>query len=80
MPQGRKTAVEEVQFKAMLGQINVLYACCKTLILLDLSYISRFWRARRAPATTQEPPSHARTDPLYALAGRSTRHGCRCSS
>ena len=50
MPQGRdKTAVEEVQFMAMLGQVNVLFATMKMLILLDLSYISRFWCASRAP-------------------------------
>ena len=40
MPQGEKTKGEKVQFMAMLTNINVLYATMRTLILLDLSYVS----------------------------------------
>ena len=27
----------------MLGEINMLYLGCQVLVLLDLSYLSRFW-------------------------------------
>ena len=43
MPQGKKTPGENVSFKYMLGNINWLYIGCSVLVLLDLSYLSRFW-------------------------------------
>jgi len=43
MPQGERTAAERIDFKHMLVNINVLYLGMRVLILLDLSYISRFW-------------------------------------
>ena len=43
MPQGKRTLAEQVEFDWMLGQVNVLYLSLRVLILLDLSYISRFW-------------------------------------
>ena len=43
MPQGPRTPSEKVYFKWMLENINVLYLSVSVLILLDLSYISRFW-------------------------------------
>ena len=44
MPQGAdKTPEQKVQFKWMLQNINSLYLGCHVLILLDLSYLSRFW-------------------------------------
>lgn len=44
MPQGPgKTPSEKVYFKWMLDNINVLYLSVSVLIILDLSYISRFW-------------------------------------
>ena len=44
MPQGAdKTPEQKVQFKWMLQNINSLYFGCHVLILLDLSYLSRFW-------------------------------------
>ena len=43
MPQGPRTPAEKVYFKWMLENINVLYLSVSVLILLDLSYISRFW-------------------------------------
>ena len=44
MPQGRKkTEVEDIEFMTMLPNINLLYLFCSVLILLDGSYMSRFW-------------------------------------
>ena len=44
MPQGRdKTEVEDIEFTMMLPNINLLYLFCRVLILLDGSYMSRFW-------------------------------------
>ena len=43
IPQGQRTAAEKVQFSHMLMHANFLYLGTRVLILLDLSYISRFW-------------------------------------
>ena len=44
MPQGAsKSGSELVEFQVMLPNINLLYLFCDVLILLDLSYLSRFW-------------------------------------
>ena len=43
MPQGQRTGAEKVHFKHMLMHANLLYLGTRVLILLDLSYISRFW-------------------------------------
>ena len=39
----KKTPTDKVYFKWMLENINVLYLNARVLILLDLSYLSRFW-------------------------------------
>ena len=44
MPQGpNKSESELVEFQVMLPNINLLYLFCDVLILLDLTYMSRFW-------------------------------------
>ena len=43
MPQGYKAPADLVNFKWMLSNINVLYLSLGVVILLDLSYFSRFW-------------------------------------
>ena len=44
MPQGRnKTPRESAEFKEMLPNINLLYLTCSVLILMDRSYMNRFW-------------------------------------
>ena len=44
MPQGRdKDDLEAIEFSVMLPNINLLYLFCSVLILLDGSYMSRFW-------------------------------------
>jgi hypothetical protein len=51
MPQGaEKTAAERVRFRWMLQSVNLLYLGCSVLILMDISYLSRFW-VRRSPAS-----------------------------
>jgi hypothetical protein len=44
MPQGqKKTERESAEFKEMLPNINLLYLTCSVLILMDRTYMSRFW-------------------------------------
>ncbi|KOO31756.1 trafficking protein particle complex 8 [Chrysochromulina tobinii] len=44
MPQGaKKTLRESAEFKEMLPNINLLYLTCSVLILMDRTYMSRFW-------------------------------------
>ena len=43
LPQGVRTPAEELEFKTMLREVNLLYLGMSVLILLDLSYQSRFW-------------------------------------
>ena len=44
MPQGRyKSKTEDIEFSVMLPNINLLFLFCRVLILLDGSYMSRFW-------------------------------------
>ena len=40
---GDKKEWEDVEFAVMLPNINLLYLFCSVLVLLDLSYMSRFW-------------------------------------
>merc|ERR1712185_404891 len=42
-PKGSRTADDTAAFKTMLSQVNMLYLGTSVLILLDLSYVSRFW-------------------------------------
>ena len=43
MPQGERNEQEQQDFLRMLRQVNLLYLGCHVLVLLDLSYLSRFW-------------------------------------
>ena len=70
MPQDERTTVEKRQgflgdtrtpeeldeFKVMLTRVNILYLGMPVLILLDLSYLSRFWTC----ATEADPSWTAR--------------------
>ena len=42
-PRQERSLEERLEFKAMMGRINTLYLGASVLILLDLSYMSRFW-------------------------------------
>ena len=61
MPQGYKAPADLVNFKWMLSNINVLYLSLGVVILLDLSYFSRFWTqyVRRERMTTTAQTAHA---------------------
>ena len=56
MPQGERTPAEKVDFQHMLSNINLLYLGCHVLVLLDLSYLSRFWVCRAESNEQVEPP------------------------
>ena len=56
MPQGERTPAEKVDFQHMLSHINLLYLGCHVLVLLDLSYLSRFWVCSAESNKQVEPP------------------------
>ena len=84
LPQGDRTEEEAADFGRMLREVNLLYLGSSVLILLDLSYVSRFWvRAteRLNPPLTISPPTPNRS--RVCLCGvwrrrRSSRPGSRC--
>ena len=43
MPQHPRTPEEDVEFDEMLYDVNVIYIGLDVLILLDMSYMARFW-------------------------------------
>ena len=43
MPQGKRTAEEQVLFGETLAHVNILYLGARCCLLVDLSYLSRFW-------------------------------------
>ena len=48
MPQGDRDQAAQIAFDHMLSHVNFLYLGCHVLVLLDLSYLSRFWVSRTA--------------------------------
>ena len=60
MPQGERTLAERARFKWMLQNINMLYLGAKVLVLLDLSYMSRFWYAPKNGTNPSAPPNARR--------------------
>ena len=55
MPQGDRTDSEDQAFRAMLANVNMLYLGASVLILLDISYSSRFWTQFEAWCSMQVP-------------------------
>jgi len=53
-PQAKRTPAEESIFRWGLTNANFLYLGCSCLLLVDLSYISRFWVSR---AISNFPPT-----------------------
>ena len=43
MPQGERTEQEQIEFLAMLKEINLLFLASSVLIIMDRTYMSRFW-------------------------------------
>ena len=80
---GERTDAEKREFKAMLPNINILYMGALVLVLMDLSYMSRFWTQARdhQPRAFNSTPSHSLcgrrlTDPsLMSRVWRSLRPG-----
>ena len=59
MPQGEdRTAEEKREFKAMLQAVNLLYLAVHVHILVDLSYLSRFWTQFEAWLSMQTATMH----------------------
>ena len=48
LPQGQRTDAENTLFRWGLENANFLYLGCSVLLLVDLSYISRFWVSQRS--------------------------------
>ena len=55
-PKGTRTGEETEEFKKMLKAANLLYLGTYVLILLDLSYTSRFWT--QFGTAVRPPPAH----------------------
>jgi hypothetical protein len=58
MPQGEKTKQEKYEFNLLLPNINLLYIGCRILILMDRSYLSRFWTQFEAWLSFQRAYPH----------------------
>ena len=70
MPQGEeKTAAQIADFRRMISQVNLLYLGTSVLILLDLSYLSRFWTQFEAWLSMQQ----ATTGKLCRASGEERR-------
>ena len=70
MPQGRdRTPAEKIEFSWMLKHVNFIYLGMRVLILLDLSYLSRFWTQFEAWLSMQV----ATTDGLAPASDRQQR-------
>ena len=54
MPQGSRTPSEQAEFDRQLPNINLLYLGGSVLLLVDLSYSSRFWTQYEAWLSMQE--------------------------
>lgn len=55
MLQGERSKEEDIDFKAMLQNMNLLYLSCSVLILQDNSYMSRFWTLLEAWIAMRRP-------------------------
>ena len=56
MPQRPRTTAEDAEFVEMLGNVNAIYLGMQVLILLDMSYLSRFWTQMEAWMSMQPLP------------------------
>ena len=54
MPQGKRSAAEEAEFKISLEHCNWLYLGASVLLIVDLSYVSRFWTQYEAWLSMQQ--------------------------
>ena len=78
MPQGpNRSKTEQREFSFMLPNINLLYLGASCLLLVDISYVSRFWTQFEAWLSMQ----HASIDGLTGAmrGGSSATSGLRCT-
>jgi len=74
-PKGSRTAEDKDDFKRMLSEVNMLYLGTTVLILLDLSYMSRFWTQFESWLAMQSAmPSGLKP----AVGTKNERHHIRC--
>ena len=74
-PKGSRTAEDKDDFKRMLSEVNMLYLGTTVLILLDLSYVSRFWTQFESWLAMQSAmPSGLKP----AVGTKNERHHIRC--
>ena len=52
------TVDEKSEFDRMLGEVNMLYLGCQAQVLLDFSYLSRFWTMYEAWLSCLQPTVH----------------------
>ena len=74
-PKGSRSAEDAAAFKRMLKEVNRLYLGTTVLILLDLSYVSRFWTQFESWLSMQyATPSGLKS----AVGTRNARHHTVC--
>ena len=62
-PRGSRSAEDTAEFERMLREVNRLYLGASVLILLDLSYVSRFW----TQASDRSSPHRDDYTPHYSV-------------
>ena len=65
--------MEEAHFLRMLRQVNILYLGTSVLLLIDLSYVSRFWvrlGSNRSQSLSMWPPRSVITQRLCRVSPR----------
>ena len=55
MPQGERDEEEQRFFQHKLKQVNLLYLGCSVLVMLERSYMGRFWTMFEAWLGMQKP-------------------------
>ena len=60
MPQGDRSPEDKEIFSSTLPHVNILYLGATCLLLVDISYLSRFWTQVRAHRPATLPSSLAR--------------------
>ena len=58
MPQGKRSAAEDLEFKTSLAHANWLYLGASVLLIVDMSYLSRFWTQYEAWLSMQQASAH----------------------
>ncbi|CAK0826427.1 unnamed protein product [Prorocentrum cordatum] len=64
------TVDEKAEFDLMLSEVNMLYLGCRVVILLDMTYLSRFWTLYEAWLSQMKPTSTGLKPALISDASR----------